>query len=197
MRPRGGLTAGAPNVALSATRPLRARRALAVVPLVGAALALGVHLSAVAGDPPVGMGAMFIVFPLGLLSWMALIVRANRRARRQGGTVARAWSLLAPLPVWARLIFGAAFVYALLNFLLFMQATEGGTVERGPDGQAVLADHGRVIRPLDERGVRAIEGWQVRLFSGHILPFLLLPGLYFLFVPEETRREDGSGTVAT
>jgi hypothetical protein len=77
------------------------------------------------------------------------------------------------------------FFYAMINFLLFLQATGGGTIERDANVQAVLNDHGTVVRTLDDARGREVEGWQVRLFSGHILPFLLLPGLYFVFAPRD------------
>ena len=165
----------------------QSQRAVGVATLSGTALALVIHLTAVMRAPVTGMGAIFIVFPLGFFSWGMLIRHANLRGRAGGprGPLA----LIQPLPIWARLLFGAVFFYALLNFLLFLQATGGGTIERDTNGQAVLTDHGRVIRTLDDEGVRAVEVWQVRLFSGHILPFLVLPGLYFLFASREEEVE--------
>ena len=169
----------------------RSQRAVGSAALLGAVVALVIHLTAVIGAPLAGMGAIFIIFPAGILSWGILIRHVNRRGRSGGpqGPLA----LILPLPVWARLVFGAVFLYALLNFLLFFQATGGGSVERDANGQAVLSGHGRVIRTLDENGVRAIEVWQVRAFSGHILPFLVLPGLYFLLAPadDDAKRERG------
>lgn len=157
--------------------------------LVVAALALVIHLTAVMGAPVAGMGAIFVIFPVGIVSWGILIRHVNLRGR--SGGMRGPLALIQPLPIWARLLFGAVFLYALLNFLLFFQATGGGSIERDADGQAVLSDHGRVIRTLDEQGVRAIEVWQVRAFSGHILPFLVLPGLYFLFASgdDDVERE--------
>jgi hypothetical protein len=75
----------------------------------------------------------------------------------------------------------------MLNFMLFRRATGGGSLKQQPNGQYVLSDHGRVIRTLDEAGVQVVHAQEVRLISGHLLPFLVLPGLYFLFVP--SRRE--------
>lgn len=182
-----------PAPSMPASQP---QRAIAVVALTGAAAAFMIHLASVLTDPPVGMEAMFVLFPLGILSWGALMRRVNRDARARGEPRTSPFSLLAPLPVWSRLLFGAVFFYAILNFLLFFQATGGGTIERQPSGEVVLSDHGRVIRALDPRGVHEIDVWQVRLFSGHSLPFLLLPGLYFWFASGDDGRQRESPTPA-
>jgi hypothetical protein len=163
---------------------------LAAVALCAGVLALAIHLLAVVGRAPVGMAAVFVAFALGLLCFGALMVTVNRRARERGDSRASIVDLFAPLPLWARLLFAAVFLYAGLNFALFFRATGGAGLERQADGRYVLSDHGRLVRTLDERGVRAVQVWQVRAFSGHILPFLVLPGLYFWFAPRG--REAGA-----
>lgn len=166
----------------------RSRRAIGLAALVVAALAFVIHLTAVMGAPAAGMGAVFIIYALGIASWAILLRHANLPVRH--GWARDPMSLIRPLPTWATLLVAAVFFYAILNFLLFFQATGGGTVERDANGQAVLSDHGRVIRTLDENGVRAVEVWQVRAFSGLILPFLVLPGLYFLFASRDDAERD-------
>jgi hypothetical protein len=159
-------------------------RPLALLALGAAVVAFVVHLLAVAGRTPLGMTIIVIVFPIAFLCFAAFIRDANKRSGTRRVGVA---DLVAPLPTWARVLFVIVFSYVGLNFALFWHATGGGTVEQRPDGRYVLSDHGRVIRPLDEEGVRTVHTWQVRAFSGHILPFLVLPGLYFLFVPRSRR----------
>lgn len=109
--------------------------------------------------------------------------------RRQSGPSANPFAFAQRWPPWAVGVLIVVFLYAGANFLLFFQATGGGTLEYH-GAQAYLSNHGTVIRALDASGVRAFHVWEVRLFTGHILPFLVLPGLYFWL---RARPESASG----
>jgi hypothetical protein len=162
------------------------------VALCAAVIALATHLLAIAGAAPLGMGVIVLVFPVAFICFGAFILAAKRETADQGSRRLGVFKLLEPFPSWARVLFAVVFLYAGINFALFFRATGGGAVDQQADGRVVLTDHGRFIRELDDRGVRDLEVWQVRLFSGHILPFLVLPGLYFLFAPR--RAPQGEGT---
>jgi hypothetical protein len=169
-------------------------RTIAVVALGAFALALVLHLIAIFTDISRGMPITFILFAVGILSFGALILTVHSRARERGQKRPSVADVFAPLPNWARLLCGVVIVYSLVNFALFMRATDGGTLERRQDGRYQLSDRGRLIRTLDEGGVRAFHTWEVRFFSGHSLPFLVLPGLYFLFAA--LRQEQGDKVIA-
>jgi hypothetical protein len=142
------------------------------------------------GYTPFGMAAAMLLFLVAIPPWLALILHANARSARAGGTRAKPFDWIAVIPRWGRILFGSVFIYAGANFVAYFVATGGGTVEQQADGSYVIGDHGKVIRPLNAEGVHAFRAWDIRLFSGHILPFLVLPGLYFLFAPSV---RDGEG----
>jgi hypothetical protein len=160
---------------------------LAFIALGTAIIALIVHLLAAFSHASPSIGVVLLVTLPGLLCFGAFIFAVNRRGREADGKRASLVELMAPLPTWAKVLNYVVFLYAMLNFMLFMRATGGGSLKQQPNGQYVLSDHGRVIRTLDEAGVQVVHAQEVRLISGHLLPFLVLPGLYFLFVP--SRRE--------
>ena len=127
--------------------------------------------------------------PVAFPALIAMMAHASLRASRVAGTRASQVDLEAAIPAWGRRLFRAVFFYALLNFAAFLVVTGGGKVEQRPDGRYVLVEHGNFIRELDAKGVRAIHRWEVRLITGHILPFLVFPALYFLFAPSVSRGE--------
>ncbi len=62
------------------------------------------------------------------------------------------------------------FFYAMINFILFMQAGEGGI----PDiieGKYVIHNHGSIIRELTELEYDKIRANEIRGFSGHWMAF--------------------------
>jgi uncharacterized membrane protein (GlpM family) len=132
-----------------------------------------VHVLAIAGYTPLGMVPVFPAFLIAFACF-ARFVRDHR-----GRKITSPFDLIANWPRWAYLLFGFVFLYAGINFAWFMAVTGGATVNEQA-GQTYLMDHGRILRALDPAEVRAYQAWNVRLFSGHILPFLVLPGLYFL-----------------
>lgn len=65
------------------------------------------------------------------------------------------------------------FVYALINFTLFSQVSEGG----GPsivDGQYVLQNHGHIIKQLTYDEYQHYQANELRGFSGHWMAFYSL-----------------------
>ena len=74
----------------------------------------------------------------------------------------------------------AIFIYAMVNFALFIAATQGGNpaIEAG---QYVLKNHGRLIRELSFPEYEALRANELRGFSGHWLFFYFVPFAYFMF----------------
>ena len=74
----------------------------------------------------------------------------------------------APRPL--ALLAGAFFLYALVNFAIFMVLSEGGSATRRGD-QYVLHSHGTVLRHLTEAEFHQHQAYVVRGFSGHWMAF--------------------------
>jgi hypothetical protein len=74
----------------------------------------------------------------------------------------------------------AVFIYAIINFVLFAVATQGGNpvVEAG---QYLLKSHGHLIRELSRPEYEALRANELRGFSGHWLFFYFVPFAYFMF----------------
>ena len=74
----------------------------------------------------------------------------------------------------------AIFIYAIVNFILFAAATQGGNpvIEAG---QYLLKSHGRLIRELSFAEYEALRANELRGFSGHWLFFYFVPFAYFMF----------------
>jgi hypothetical protein len=83
------------------------------------------------------------------------------------------------LPIWANALVVATFVYAFINFALFILHSEGGS-PGVKDGMYVLQNHGRLIRQLSQQEYELYKVYVVRGFSGHWLFLYLLPAIYFL-----------------
>jgi hypothetical protein len=83
------------------------------------------------------------------------------------------------LPIWANALVVATFVYAFINFALFILHSEGGS-PGVKDGMYVLQNHGRLIRQLSQQEYELYKVYAVRGFSGHWLFLYLLPAIYFL-----------------
>lgn len=168
---------------------MNARRALAYVALAGAAAASTLHLAAMFGFVPLDMSSVVLLVGVAFPAVGALVLHTNARSARAGGTRATPFDGFAEVPRWGRVLCGTVFLYAGVNFAAFFAATGGGTLEKQADGSYILSDHGRRVRALDAEEVLAFQAWEVRLFSGHLLPFLVSPGLYFLFAPSVAERK--------
>lgn len=92
------------------------------------------------------------------------------------------------LPRWTIALVVAVTAYTALNFILNMPHNGSPAVS---DGKYVLQEHGRVIREITAQQYREAVVRQVRGFSGHILPFYLLPAIWFLFAKKAQRSATG------
>ena len=62
------------------------------------------------------------------------------------------------------------FVYAMINFFLFIQAGQGG-VPSIIDGKYVINNHGSIIKELTETEYFKMKANEIRGFSGHWMAF--------------------------
>lgn len=85
------------------------------------------------------------------------------------------------------------FVYAGMNFLLFMLHTEGG-MPAVQDGKYLLLNHGKLIRQLTPSEFASFKTNELRSFSGHWLFFYFFPAAYFLFWKSPKAEPVSGGT---
>jgi len=97
------------------------------------------------------------------------------------------WFVENGMPRWAIRLLHVIFVYALLNFVLFLVLTRG-LYAKHQNGQYVLASHGHVERVVSEAEYREDRLRHARGLSGHWILFSLFSSLVF------TVRRRGDGT---
>src|SRR4249919_420781 len=85
----------------------------------------------------------------------------------------------AGLPRWVVVLGIVIFVYATINFALFIAGTDGGSPAIR-DGKYLLLDHGRVIREISAAEYSSFKVNEARGFSGHWMAFYFVPAAYFL-----------------
>ncbi len=72
-------------------------------------------------------------------------------------------------PSWLVMVALAGFIYAIINFALFMSTSDG--YPKIMDGQYALTDHGKFIRHITESEYHLAKANQTRGFSGHWIAF--------------------------
>lgn len=152
------------------------RLVLGITALIGFILALMVHVSALLG---VDMAARFHGVWLLQAVIFFVFIPFVFITRRDFGTQPSLMQISAALPRWVVAMGLIILVYAIVNFLIFMVGTEGGSPTIR-DGQYLLLEHGKLIRELTASEYRALQTNEVRGFSGHWLVFFFVPAAYFL-----------------
>ena len=88
-------------------------------------------------------------------------------------------AIRAVFPAWVVALGAVVFTYTLLNFSLFVLATDGGSPSM-QNGKFVLQSHGRFIRELSFAQYTAFKANEVRGISGHWLVFYFISFVYFM-----------------
>ena len=161
-------------------------RALGLLALAGFIASMAVHLAALSGIDveerlpyvwALHAGIFVVALPYAILN-------------RNKPKVKPSWDMLGTaFSRWARFVGAGLFAYAILNFVLFIDATEGGnpTIR---DGKYLLLNHGALIRELTLAEFSAAKANVIRGFSGHWMVFYFGLTAYFLF-KKETPAVDG------
>jgi hypothetical protein len=89
--------------------------------------------------------------------------------------------LLGCVPLPLRIACGTAFIYAFINYVLFIALMEGGSPSV-KNGNYILHSHGHKIRDITKEEYQRFRAYEVRGFSGHWIIFSLVPMTYFLTV---------------
>lgn len=143
----------------------------------GFVVALLVHLAALFGLDFIGeTPAVFALHVLMFVPFFPCAIAINK----QFGHRAKLREIAATLPKWAVRTMILLMIYASLNFILFIRATDGGSPSER-DGQLVLQQKGKLIRVINEAEYRAYKTNEIRGMSGHWLLFYFMPFAYFRF----------------
>lgn len=150
--------------------------------LFGTAAAIGfvasllVHVAALQG---VDVAAHFSGVWLLHLGIFAVFIPLVLLYRRDLGSRTSLLRIATTLPRLVTILGAAIFAYAIVNFMLFMAATEGGnpTIH---DGKYLLLNHGKLIREISSEEYSAFKANEVRGFSGHWLVFYYVAAACFL-----------------
>ena len=150
--------------------------------LFGAAAAIGfaasllVHVAALQGvDVAAHISGVWLLH-LGIFAVFIPLVLLFRRDLGSRTSLLR---IATALPRLVAILGAIIFVYAIINFMLFMAATEGGspTIQ---DGRYLLLNHGKLIREISLEEYSAFKVNEVRGFSGHWLVFYYVAAVCFL-----------------
>ena len=180
-------------------------RARGIISLVVFALSAVVHFCTFIPPIPVSMAATWPLHlaTMGVFAMMvfALVAEQKKQPRRPATGLFGRWReaqrsskefqsrLLGAVPGVLRVACVLVFLYAIVNFALFMFLMEGGSPGI-KDGQPYLHHRGRKVRDLTMEEYRRLLAYEARGFSGHWMVFSLLPTVYFLSVHSRLRGED-------
>jgi hypothetical protein len=73
-------------------------------------------------------------------------------------------------PKWMQVLTIGAFIYMFVNFITFAIMMPSGSPYK-ENGQYVLREHGKLLRPITEQEYHRYRAYEVRGFSGHWMGF--------------------------
>jgi hypothetical protein len=170
---------------------------LFLLAILGFTASLAVHLSTYLGAPPLRMGQ---VWPLHIgifLVFIPVVLAQPQNAKTAKAEGRRgAAEQFACAPGWMRAVLGCCFVYAMVNFLIFICIAPGrGEKISFHDGRYAVLHRGEVVREATEEEHHRQEATIARGFSGHWMLFYwvgvvgIYDGLRRRRVEEAARRQ--------
>jgi hypothetical protein len=148
--------------------------------LAGAGLVLGliVHLSTFADVSPFDVFPPVVGLHIGIfVVFIPALLYSNRtKTSGPGGD-----ALIMPRPMIALMV--ASFIYAMVNFAIFIVRMHEGGPHRETDGTFAVKTHGRFVRALDEAEYHQLRRYEARGASGHWMLFYSW-SLAFLAYPQ-------------
>lgn len=164
-------------------------RILALVALLGLALAAAVHVASLAG---VDVSERFPLVWLLHVGVFVVFIPFVFSARRVLGTAPSISDMRGLVPAWVFFLCVAVFIYAVINFGLFIQSMQGGSPSI-EEGKYVLQNHGHLIREITQAEYVALRANELRGFSGHWLVFYFVPFAYFMFATDKPQADSKPG----
>jgi hypothetical protein len=151
-------------------------RLFALAALLGFMLSLIVHVTALFGIDVSAQVPYVWFLHVGIFVVFVPFVLMSRKVLGTNPSVAQ---IRETFPGWVVAVGGVIFAYAIINFLLFMVGTHGGSPSIH-DGKFILQDHGRLIREITASEYASFKANEIRGFSGHWLVFYFVPFAYFM-----------------
>jgi hypothetical protein len=145
---------------------------------------VGVHVASFVPGAPVSVDRGVILHVAAMALCFVMIghaAAAASRAKARGYDPKQFEEELPGLvPTAVRAVVVVLFVYALVNFAVFMARNEGKP--RIENGEHVLKYKSHFVRTLTAEEYELQRRWEVRGPSGHWMFFTLIPTVYFLVV---------------
>ena len=159
-------------------------RIFGLTALAGFIISLVVHLSALLGIDVSAHFAYVWLLHLGIFVVFFPFAFAFF-SRNTPGEKPTFTEIRTAFPTWVVVAGACVFTYAVVNFLLFMIATEGGNPAI-KNGKYLLLNHGKLVRELTFGEYTAFRANEIRGFSGHWLVFYFFPFAYFVLRKKST-----------
>ena len=150
---------------------------LALVACLGLLLSLTVHVTALLGFNVSEQVPLVWLLHVGIFVVFIPFVILSRKVLGSKPTFAQVRKLF---PGWVVALGVLIFAYAIVNFVFFILAAQGGSPSIR-DGKFVLQNHGRLIRELTASEYASFKANEIRGFSGHWLVFYFMPFAFFMF----------------
>jgi hypothetical protein len=136
---------------------------------VGLILSAVVHFSTFAGADPIDIFPLVWLLHVGIFLVFIPALFASQEA--QAGGQGSSACIFANAPKWMVGMAMLFFVYALVNFGVFMFLMREGQPTQRKDGTFAVTDHGELVRRISEDEFHHLQGLEARGFSGHWLLF--------------------------
>lgn len=172
-------------------------RLLGIVALAVFGVSAAVHACTFLPFIPVSMNFAWPLHLMTMAVFAAMVISLVRYQKRSlpkpTGSIFAKWrsaaaqsrafqsQLLSAIPLYLIILCIGAFIYAAVNFALFIELMKDG----GPavqDGKYYLRNHGKISREITRAEYKRYCAYEVRGFSGHWMIFSLVPAVYFLAV---------------
>lgn len=156
------------------------KKILFYVAVAGWALGLIVHLLSAAGTDVADKVPFIRLLHIGIfIVWIPAILELNKNKLQKASpntiSMMRMSSsdfykaLFGHCPKWLVIIAIGGFVYAFINFILFVTTRQGMVNIEG--GQYVLHDFGQTNKTISEQEYHLHKAYELRGFSGHWIAF--------------------------
>ena len=149
-----------------------------------------VHVSTFVGVDPLDVFPQVWIFHLGIFVVLIPAIILGNRAPRHDNLSGQ--GLFDMAPRWVRVLTTTLFIYAMVNFALFVVLMREGGAQREPDGSFVVAYKGDVIRKIGEDEFHRLQAYKARGFSGHWMMFYAVGAAIIMSAMNALRSSPGS-----
>jgi len=160
--------------------------ALKIVGLGATVASLYLHLLTFFPSIKISMGQVFYMHFIVLLLFGSVFlslrghVKYDKVAISMKSRLNAFLRVIKTIPNYAILIAICSFLYAFINFSIFLTLMEGGSPEEN-NGIYYLHNHGQKIRDLTFSEYQRFLAYEVRGFSGHWIIFSLIPTIFYFY----------------